>query len=147
MIDVILRKTGCKTFGRSFGGFVFLIKSFKMKKITFSLSLSILLVAGSCTTTVVSAKKRNSVESVVESGKSYLFIKKDGTKERLRIIDLHEGKITGKTTLGETLTLEVNNVAAVRKNSTVKTLLLTSGIIAAVLVIPAYYNNTPVMQN
>lgn len=118
----------------------------KMKNIITSFILSFLLLLSSCTTTLVSTKKQNSIDSVIKKDKTYIFIKNDGTKEKFRVIDIDENKISGKNTDEKSLAIDRNQISEIKKSNTLGTVLIVAGVVAGILVIPSYAQNKPVGQ-
>lgn len=117
-----------------------------MKKIITYASLCMIVLLNSCTTTLVSSKKQNTIDAVVQKNNTYTFIKKDGTKETFRVMSISADKITGQNSAEKTIEIDKNQISEIKQNNTIGTVLITVGIIAAAIVIPAYAKNKPVGQ-
>lgn len=117
-----------------------------MKNTFAAASFSILMLLGSCTTTVLSSKKQNTVDAVVVKGKTYTFLKNDGSKVRFRVGTIDENTITGKTADEKIFVIEKNEISEIRKNNSLGTGLIVAAGLAAIIVIPAFVQNKAVGQ-
>lgn len=115
-----------------------------MKNLFISLLLSTLILLSSCTTTLFSSTKKREIDSVLQTGKTYKFLKTDGTKANFRVVTIQENKIMGKNEEGRLFEIEKDQISEIKKNNTVGTVLIVAGTVAGVLIIPAYAGNKPV---
>lgn len=113
-----------------------------MKKLFLSLSLSVIFL-NSCTTRVVSAEKSYSDDKILQ-GRTYTFISKDGKKESINITKIDEQNIYGNDSEGKKVVIEKSNISEVKKTKVGATIGLVAGIIALVIIAPAYYKNEPI---
>ena len=117
-----------------------------MKKIYTHAGLGFVLLLNSCTTTLVSAKKQNTVDSVVKPNNTYAFITKDGAKEKILVANIDQEKIMGTNAMGKTISIDKTQISEVKKSNTLGTVIIAAGIVAAAVVLPAYIQNKPVGQ-
>lgn len=117
-----------------------------MKLRTISYFLCILFCINSCTTTIVSSTKANDINSVLSIGKTYSFIKKDGTKIRFKVEDINENTIIGRNIEYQRFEIEKNQIAEIKKGNTLGTVLIAAGVVASAIIIPAYVSNKPIGQ-
>ncbi|QOW11273.1 hypothetical protein Q73A0000_13355 [Kaistella flava (ex Peng et al. 2021)] len=116
-----------------------------MKSIFTSLTLSSMILLSSCTTTLVSNKKKE-IDSALQTGKTYTFVKNNGTQEKFRILKIEEDKITGKNDDEKNFVIEKADISKIKKSNTIGTVLIVVGALAAAVLIPAYVSNKPVGQ-
>ncbi|MGZ5285355.1 MAG: hypothetical protein ACXWB4_06855, partial [Kaistella sp.] len=92
-----------------------------MKKIYVHTTLGLLLLLNSCTSTLVSANRQNTVDSVVKPNNTYTFITKDGAKEKILVANIDEEKIMGTNTMGKTISIDKTQISEVKKSNTLGT--------------------------
>lgn len=117
-----------------------------MKKIITNASLCSIILLNSCTSTLLSSKKQNTIDAVVQKNNTYTFIKTDGTKETFRVTSISDDKVTGQNTAEKTIEIDKNQISEIKKSNTAGTVLIAVGVIGAAIVIPAYVKNKPVGQ-
>lgn len=117
-----------------------------MKKIFIPAFLGFAMLLNSCTTTLVSSKKQNTIDTVVLANNTYTFITKDGTKEKIRVVSTDQDKITGTNSIDKMISIEKTQILEVKKSNMIGTVLIAAGIVGAAVVIPPYIENKPVGQ-
>ena len=117
-----------------------------MKKIYVHTTLGLLLLLNSCTSTLVSANRQNTVDSVVKPNITYTFVTKDGAKEKILVANIDQEKIVGTNAVGKTISVDKTQISEVKKSNTLGTVIIAAGIVAAAVVLPAYIQNKPVGQ-
>ena len=116
-----------------------------MKKFYISFSLSLFIILNSCTTTLVSSKKDNEIDTVLKIGKSYTFFTNDGLKKKYTVSKLEDGKIFGMNEAGEKFDLEKSSIIKINRANYFGTISIIVGVIAAAVVVPAFYQNKPIL--
>ncbi len=112
----------------------------------FYLLFTSLFLLNSCKTTVVSAEQIRNIDSAIEIGKTYTFVKHDGTKYRFEVSQKTPTHLLGKNSENDQFNLEKAQIATVTKMNTLGTTLILAGIVAAAVTLPAYIKNKPVGQ-
>ncbi len=115
-----------------------------MQKFLFASGFSLLILLNSCTTTLVSSQNGGTVENSVKTGKTYTFKDNTGQRYNFKVESITKDKITGSNSDGQRFTIDKNNISTVKKIHTGKTMLLTAGVIAVAVLLPAYIKNEPV---
>jgi len=116
-----------------------------MRKISASV-LTFTLLLNSCTTTLVSAKKQVPLEDAVQIDKTYTFFQNNSSKQKIQVTNIDAEQISGKDENGKMIKIQKAEIDEVKKNNTLGTVLITAGVVAAAVVIPAYVGNKPVGQ-
>lgn len=111
-----------------------------------SLSLSALLILGSCTTTLMSSTKQKEINSVLAVGNTYTFIKADGSKEKFMVLKIEKDKISGKNDDQKSFEIEKSQISEIKKGNTLATVGIIVGAVALITIIPAFVSNKPVGQ-
>lgn len=115
-----------------------------MKNIFTSFVLSLLILT-SCTTQVVSPQKPYS-DDKISVGKTFTFVTNDGKREPLNVTKIESKNIYGKNLDEKEVVIEKSKIAEIKKSKTGATIGLVAGVIALVLIVPAYAKNKPVGQ-
>lgn len=112
-----------------------------MRNRTFGVLLSILLLANSCTTTLVSSKKQNPVDQVIKNGDRYIFYTEDGIKEKIKVESINETQVMGKNAAGQNVVINKNEISQIKKENTLGTIGIAAGVVAVAVLLPAYMTN------
>ncbi len=118
----------------------------KFMKKTSAALLAFTLLFNSCTTTLVSANKQVHLEDAVQTNKTYTFVQNNGSTQKIQVTNTDAEQISGKDENGKMINIQKAEIAEVKKNNTLGTVLITVGVVAAAVVIPAYAGNKPVGQ-
>ncbi len=114
-------------------------------KSKFTVSLLCLLLLSSCVNKVVRPKETDKIDSKIKVGKNYTFKNLHGSKAKSKVLKMDDTTISGIDIDFKNYSLEKNQVAEVRKSNTWGTRLIAAGVAAAILIVPAYATNKPVV--
>lgn len=86
-----------------------------MKSLLTSVLLSSTLLLNSCTTTVLASKDNDELARKLQNGKTYTFIKDDGSRSKFTVQRIDATTVAGTNFEGKVIEIPRNQIAEIKK--------------------------------